>query len=151
MAYKLKGTKLKFVAEHIVSYRKMAAKKRLYIECDDKDSGATVYTYLHGLYGNTGYDKGFNWKDFTMVFSSEAERNKAYEDLNGAYSAYIESNPEIIGYEPDEPDPNNPNNGTDPEEPDDPETETTDWTTYIIIGAAALVIIILLLWNPKRK
>ena len=143
MAYKLQGYKLEYCSEHIVSYRKMSAGKRMKVVCDSKEDGEAVHSYLKGVYGSKSYDKGLDWEDFTMIFSSKDDRDDAYKDLDGALTEFREANPEhtpMYGT----------GTGDDPTSPDDSDTEKTDWTTYIIIGAAAAIIIALLIpWKRK--
>ena len=150
MGYKLKGEQLKYCAEHITAFMKRSNGRRLYVDCDDKDSGKKIYMFLSGLYKPKGVEMGFTYKDFTMVFPSTYERDQAYNDLHGAYTEYVESHHVLTDGEEDtpltQPSPAQPST---PEEPAEKE-ETKDYTTYIIIGVAVVVIIALLLWDRKR-
>ena len=96
MGYKLKGNNLIYCATNIVSFRKKANGRRLYVDCVDKESGARVYTILSAIYKPKKVEKGANFWDFTLVFPSTYDRDKAYDDLSGAYTEYIESNNVLV-------------------------------------------------------
>ena len=144
--YKLNGTKLEYIAENYVSFKKMAAPKRLYVNMGENEIGEKAYGYLSRVYPVKTYDKGFTWADFTMVFNSEKDRNDAYDDMNGAITEWEEAQ---NAPEPEPEEENPPTEKPTVSEAEEEETKpAVDNSTYIVLGAAA-IIIILLLWERK--
>ena len=145
--YKLNGSKLAYIAENYVTFKKMAAPKRLYVDMGENEIGEKAYGYLSRVYPVKTYDKGFTWADFTMVFNSEKDRNDAFEDMNGAISEWEEAQNAPEPEEEEEEDP--PTEKPTVSEDEDEETKpAVDYSTYIVLGAAA-IIIVLLLWDRK--
>ncbi len=81
------------------------------------------------------------WKNFTVECDSPENAQKLVKEIGDCIAEY--------GDDDETPSAGSDNGGgSDSEEPEAPEKQSTDWTTYVIIGAAALAIV-LLLW-PKR-
>lgn len=140
--YKLQGSNLEFVASYMAANKKKSS-NRWHIETSSKNTGEQLCAILQGVYpGFKRYDKGFGWGDFDMIFENSVKRDEAYEDCNAAVSAY--RNDTSI-YVPTETTGNN-NTGVGSGD-DNPKGMSEDYTTYIIIGAAVLLIFLLL----KRK
>ena len=134
---------LKFVAEHMTFCRKHGYKKyRVLIGADSNDNGKRLSTILMDAYGASDVaDYSGGYRDFSLVFDSVSRRDQVVENLNANVNAYRDSHPEVV-YTP----------STQSTEPatDVVEKKSTDWTTYLIIGAAA-VAVIMLLWDRKKK
>ena len=109
-------------------------------------TGNWIFGFLTLGVGNAIQAASQTWKNFTVECDSEDNAKalvKEISDCIGKYGADDEDNdPPLSGN-------GGTGNGGNLPDPDEPEKEKTDWTTYIIIGAAALAII-LLVW-PKRK
>lgn len=98
-------------------------------------------------------DDSGNDNDVSLVFDTSSERDSAVRQVNEELVQYGKSHPDAyvvpVNDSPSSGTGGGGGNGGGLPDPDEPEKEKTDWTTYIIIGAAALAII-LLVW-PKRK
>lgn len=134
---------LKFVAEHMTFCRKHGYKKyRVLIGADSNDNGKRLSTILMDAYGASDVaDYSGGYRDFSLVFDSVSRRDQVVENLNANVNAYRDSHPEVV-YTPS-------TQGTEPAT-DVVEKKSTDWTTYLIIGAA-VVAVIMLLWDRKKK
>ena len=147
--YKLTGSLLEYAAEHIVVCRSHKRKEcRALIETDDEQSWGRLQTKLKELYkAESVKDNSGDDYDFSLVFDSGSRRDEVVNDINDAIDAYLAAHPETdtaFTYTPGNTPGNTP--GKEPE----PDEENKDYTAYIIIGAAA-VAIILLLWDRKKK
>lgn len=147
MSHKLKGNDLKYAAEHIVVCRQHKRKScRALIETDDEQSWGRLQTKLKDLYGaNSVKDNSGDDLDFSLVFDDSGARDKAVNDINDAIEEYIALHPDTdnnFNYTPPQ--------TTTSGEPEIDTSTSKDWTTYLVIGAAA-VAIILLLWNRQKK
>lgn len=134
---------LKFVAEHMTFCRKHGYKKyRALIGADSNDNGKRLSTILMDAYGASDVaDYSGGYRDFSLVFDSVSRRDQVVENINANVNAYRDSHPEVV-YTPSTP---SPESSTDVVE-----KKSTDWTAYLIIGAAA-VAVIMLLWDRKKK
>ena len=63
MGYKLNGSKLKYCAEYITTFKKKDNGRRLYVKCADKDSGAKICMFLSGIYNPKKVEYGVNYKE----------------------------------------------------------------------------------------
>lgn len=131
---------------------KSQPRRRVLIVTDSEETGKRLAGQISGLYGeNKIATDGDGYKDFSLVFDHNSDKiDKTINDFNGAVSEYIEAHPEEFGYVVNGNPENDHGNGkpdpeTDKPDPEDSEDEKPDYTTYIIIGAAALIIIVLLL------
>lgn len=149
---KLKGNALDFCARHITTYRKMTTfPSRLYVYADDKQNGERIYQHLSSAYAPRNYSKGWDWADFELIFNNTDERNSAYSDMDKAITSYRESHPDTDpDYDPDTYEPTTPTTTGTVVSDEDTESPDRDYTTYIIIGAAA-IILVMLLWERKKK
>ncbi|MBR3711104.1 MAG: hypothetical protein IKM99_09125 [Bacteroidales bacterium] len=142
----LTGEPLKFAAEHMTNCRKHGYKKyRVLVSADSNTDGKTLCTYLQQVYKPSGIaDYSGGYRDFSLVFDTVSRRDEVVNDINDAVTAYRMAHPGSA--------PTNGGSSTvyTSEEPVDVQTNKTGWTTYLIIGAAA-VAIIMLLWNRKKK
>lgn len=125
--------------------------RRVLIVTDSGETGERLAGQISGLYGEKKIvTDGDGYKDFSLVFERDSDKiDKTINDFNGAVKAYIEAHPEEFGYvvngEPeDKPETEKPDPKTESHDPEDPEDEKPDYTNYIIIGAAALIVIVLL-------
>ena len=138
MSHKLTGKALEYVALNVEKCSKDWLYKRVMnVTVGDASAGKRVCQYLVEAYGPKKYFPVEGWKKFGLRFEYVWQRDQAVADVNAAQSAYFDEEPDT-----EEP--------TDPEKPEKEEETETDWTTYIIIGVAAAVIL-LLLWDNKRK
>ena len=151
MSYKLKGQALAFVASHMTLCRAHRnAASRAYVTVDEEDNVSRVMAFLQNTYPVKKFDDtSITDLDFVMVFKDSETRYNVVNDINAAVAEYLEAHPEVIN--PDyEPPVDNAPPASDGEESDEDEEKTkTDWTTYIIIGAAVAIIIALLVWKRK--
>lgn len=141
---KLKGEALKFAAAHMTSCRKHGYKKYRVLVCADSNKdGKTLCTYLQEAYSPSNIaDYSGGYRDFSLVFDTVSRRDEVVDDINKAVNAYRDANP---GIAPETSPPENPV----VDDPLDDQTKSPSWTTYIVIGAAA-VVILLLLWDRKK-
>ena len=85
-----------------------------------------------------------NWETFRVRTETKDEAKGLVEDIGKCideYANYVDPEDPVNTYVQDTPTVN----GTDT-----PTSKAKDWTTYLVIGAAA-VVILLLLWDRKRK
>ena len=141
MAHKLKGKDLEYVALNQETIKKAPLDKRgMYVKVSDPSTGEQVMRRLKQAYSAKDYYKGLGWRDFTITFQYVWQRDEAVEDANAAIVEYFNLQAE------------NPTNDPNPDTPSGNEpsnqSNTTDYTSYIIIGLA-VVIIALLLWQRK--
>lgn len=146
---------------HLAYYQEAidkAYKTQIYFCFRDKDSGAQAYEFLKNVYADEcNYDAWSGWfglgdkRDFYLGFVSPKARDEVYDDIRHALDAYQSTNQ----YQNDNLNGNGLSGGGGGNSPTDPDPDTDkksiDWTTYIIIGAAAVAIIILLWPNKRRK
>lgn len=142
---RLTGGKLAFFAEHLEEIKK-AYKTQIYLCFDDAGNGFKAYLILKELFGSDlNYEAyGSDWRDYYVGFTSQAKRNEAYDELSNDIGTYLAAEFEEE-YKEDEDEEETPPPPTPPT-PEEPKPEQPDYTTYIIIGAAAIVIV-LLLWK----
>ncbi len=149
---KLKGKALQTIKDNVSSVRK-SSDKNVYFHCTSNDGGVAVRDAIRTVFKpkdvtRYNYDlEAFivpfgisHWRDFRAKFSTESEADECFNEVDAAVnSAYAE---EIY----------DPVSGVDDENPDGTgvKTKAKSWTTYIVIGAAAIVIL-LLLWDRKKK
>lgn len=143
MAHKLKGKDLEYVALNQESIKKAPLDKRgMYVKVSDPSTGEQVMNRLKQAYSAKDYYKGLGWRDFTITFQYVWQRDEAVADANAALIEYYDTH----GDDPtptNDPDPETPTNGAASDQ-----SNTIDYTNYIIIGLA-VVIIVLLLWQRK--
>lgn len=137
---------LRFAAAHMTNCRKHGYRKyRALIEADCNANGQTLATMLKTAYGASDIaDYSGGYKDFSLVFDSVTRRDEVVDKINAAVNAYRDAHPEIVPETvlPSAEDPGNA--GADEGK------KTASWTNYLIIGAAA-VAVVLLLWDRKKK
>ena len=160
MSHKLKGNNLAYVAQHLVSCSKHSSKRWAKVVTDSADAGSKVYNILKAAYKPSDYSKGLDWEDFSMKFDTVTGRDEAVQDINEAVAEYMEAHPDQLDTPLDDPigsgkddkegyRPGQTTGGGANATPDSPEETKTDWTTYIILGAAAAIIIALVVWKRK--
>lgn len=147
MAY-LTGKTLEYFAAHLQSIEKApgAQKRRLRIYADSRTAADHMANIVNSVFGGISYATAPEGHDnFAAVnFEYVWERNYAVEQVKKEVSRYRTGNQDSLLENllaDDDTDP--------PTEEEDEDGKKTDWTTYIIIGLAA-VALILLVW-PKRK
>lgn len=139
---RLKGENIAFFSKHIEQFDK-AYQKQIYFCFDTPSNGEAMFKVLRNTYGdgfkNCNY--GADYRDFYMVFNDGGARTWVYDDINSSLVAYrLAHGNDVV---------------EDPENTTVSDVEVTksgSSTTYIIIGVAAVaVILIMLLWDRKRK
>lgn len=145
---KLSKKQIAFLSNHLEAMDK-AYKTQIYFCFNDKASGEEAFDFLQDVYSDEcNYSAWNGWfgigdkRDFYLGFVSKQARDNVYNDIKNAKDGYQSTNQ----YQ-------NENFGSSYDV--DSETETVQtkaksWTTYIVIGAAAIVIL-LLLWDRKKK
>ena len=117
------------------------------------DSGANaeqIAMWLEPVFGAVKIaDNSGNDNDVSLVFDTSPKRDEAVRQVNAELVAYRQSHPDAYVVPVDDSPSSGTGNGDNLPDSDEPEKQPTDWTTYIIIGAAALALV-LLMW-PKRK
>ena len=139
MSYRLKGTDLQNFFKLCTDYKRISGRALRFYATTDSDGRRVndiikkVYSdkYSYTNYGVLGIG---NYKDFNMTFKTAEDCKKVYEDIEGAMEAYGASGA-----------------GTALDEGGDEGGGLgKNATTYIIIGAVALVLGILI-FTRKRK
>ncbi len=145
---KLSSQEIQYLSYHQQTIDK-AYKTQIYFCFDSKDSGSKAYEFLKKAYSDEcNYDAWSGWfgigdkRDFYLGFVSQKARDSVYDDIRNALDAFQSTNQ----YQNDFLSIDEPNNGGNP----DTGTKNADWITYLIIGAAA-VAVIMLLWDRKKK
>lgn len=145
---KLKNSALEYISEHMVECRKHnSAKRRLVFIADSSAAAAAIIPWLKTAWGATKItDNEDNVR--VLLFDTVGERDKAVQEINAEVAAYRYAHPDSIV--PKEAVINTTDVTNTTAEPDEPTKETPDWTTYILIGLAAMAIV-LLIWPKKKK
>lgn len=149
----LTGNNLKFIATHREQIEQYHG--GIYFCFDTVANGEEAYQILSNVLRPEGISRikyGLDKRDFTVYFNDgESKMMELYPKILKEVEDYRNAHPEVT--DPYYTDPNDPDllpssgngsgNGTGV-------SKNTNWTTYLIIGAAA-VAIILLLWDRKKK
>lgn len=147
----LTGNPLKFIATHREQIEQYHG--GIYFCFDSVANGEEAYQILYNALRPEGIRSikyGLDKRDFTIYFNDgESKMIELYPKILKEVEDYRNAHPEVT--DPYYTDPNDPDllptssnssvNGTG---------SKTNWTTYLIVGAAA-VAIILLLWDRKKK
>lgn len=144
---KLKGKDLAKIASTYEKIEK-AYKTQIYFCFASVSDGEAAFNILKRVYADEcNYDAWSGWfgsgdkRDFYLGFKSKAVRDNVLSEINESIAEYRRANPEDVNYS---------SSNTPDEDTEDEPAKSTDWTTWIVIGAAAAVII-LLLWDKKKK
>lgn len=149
----LTGENLKFIATHREEIELYHG--GIYFCFDSKANGAEAYNILSNRLSSdiSRISYGLDKRDFTIIFKGgETKAAEIYPKIVKEIEDYRQVHPEVT-------DPYY----TDPNDPDlqpgsssgtgsilNSVSKSTDWTTYLIIGAA-VVAVIMLLWDRKKK
>lgn len=106
-------------------------------------TGNWLFGFLTLGVGNAIQAASQTWKNFTVECDSQDNAKALVKEIGDCIGEYSKDDDTPLSGN------GGTGNGGNQPDPDEPQKEKTDWTTYIIIGAAALALI-LLLW-PKRK
>lgn len=154
---RLSGDDLAWMYGHLKpNYHQLARKDRLWFAFDNQSEGRKGHDIIVRVYRDYYEDSGDvgNYTDFNIKFSSRDAAEWVLADIQDSFQAYYTYHPETVmgGQGGDEsPEPPDPYTNTNPGT-DSSDKKTTDWITYIVIGVAAVAIVILLLrWKPKRR
>lgn len=142
---KLTGVPLEFAAKHMTNCRKHGYKKyRVLVEADSNANGKTLCTYLQEVYRPEDIaDYSGGYKDFSLVFGTVWRRDEVVKEINNAVAQYRIAHPDAV------PTYGNASSGTGDDTPG-PQKKTSDWSTYLIVGAAVVALILLLLNRIKK-
>lgn len=141
----LTGYNLDFIATHIQEIDKY--NRGIYFCFDTKDNGTEGFRILNAVLPVTTSGYGIDKRDFTLKFGSVDKRDEIYTELSKEVNDYRQSHPEAT--DPYYNNPVNPGAGGNSGNGNDVK-KSTNWTTYLIIGAA-VVAVIMLLWDRKKK
>lgn len=142
---KLTPENIKYIHQHNESIHP-AYKTQIYFCFDSKETGVEAFRLLKSAYGSDiNYSAyGLDWRDFYVGFTSKGKRDEVYNEIITDLGNYDNSHPNELLEGPQ-----NPTEVTVPG--DDTFTQPkSDYATYIVIGAAA-IILVLLLWDRKKK
>ena len=149
----LTGNNLKFIATHREEIELYHG--GIYFCFDNKANGAEAYNILSYRLSSDirRIDYGIDKRDFTIYFTGgETTAAEIYQKLNNEVEDYRQAHPEVT--DPYYTDPTDPDlqsgTGSGTSSVLSSITKSSDWTTYLIIGAAA-VAVIMLLWDRKKK
>ena len=146
MAHYLTGKNLEYVALNVDTIEKHPLDKRgMHVTVADQSTADQVKQRLMAAYSAKGSYNLFGGRDFTITFDKVWKRDEAVADANAAILEYFDAQPDDPPYGSG----NNPDADTTEIEGSTAATTKTDYTTYIIIGVAAVIIIALLLWKRK--
>jgi len=139
MSNYLRGDNQKFIATHIEEMEKSNMGRGIYFCFDTVKNGETAYGILDSLFPGLDHRIGLDKRDFTFFFDSK-KRNEVYDGLSEDIRNYSVAHDEEVnsGYGEDE-----------VPEANDPEVGEAggDTATYVVIGAVAAIIILLLIWR----
>lgn len=152
MGHYLKGKTLEYFAKHM-RYCTDAGSGYIYptlvIGTDSKESASSIGSVVKSTFKGRKYF--LDPKDEKRVFVSfnkgddRWRRTYAIEQINKEVDAYNAANSEYILKEPETDNPKD-TDTTDTGE----EKSSTNWTTYVILGLAAVAIVVLL-FSKKKK
>lgn len=141
--YKLNGANLQYVADNFIALTKVGPSGNMTMiftaaSNASREKLVQIFTSLYNV-KSTRYGDGFG--SIILQFNNPSDGDEFYRDVLGAVSQYMEAHPNVT-----------PENNYNNHLADDMggNEQTLDWTTYLIIGAAAVAILILL-WPKKRK
>lgn len=143
---KLNGNDLAHIANHYEAiYREWNT--QIYFCFDSVKNGEKAFEILTRVYademGPNKYSSyGLDKRDFYLGFNSRNVATDVCNEINAAIAAYREVEHQDIHYEPDP--------VSYPESNGSVISGPSNSNTYMIIGAVAAIIILVLLWKPKR-
>lgn len=149
MGYNLSNDDAEYLALTVDGVLIPIYNKKIEVRMKKASEGEKAARIFNSTFGAKIQNVG-GYKEFDLKFDTMSERDEALALTNAAIvhwrNKWIAENQEeyvehgLPDYEPD------------PDAPDDPRDDKTkaDWVTYLVIGAAA-VTIILLLWEGKKK
>lgn len=146
----LTGNNLSFIATHREEIELYHG--GIYFCFDTKANGTEAYEILTNRLSSdirtTRY--GLDKRDFTIYFNGgENKAKEIYTEIKKEVEDYRNAHPEAT--DPYYEDPTGTGSGTGTGSTTSATaSKAKDWTTYLVIGAAA-VVILLLLWDRKRK
>lgn len=153
---KLSSDVIKFLAENKEKIDK-AYHTQIYFCFDSKSDGAKAFDMLREAYAEdcNYYAYGIDYRDFYLGFTSKDKRNEVYDDIIAALTEYhnqygydnSNSYSGVFGSSPEGKDTTSGQYGDGYKQNTNKKTSSY---TYIIIGALA-ILAILLLWPGKRK
>ena len=149
MAKKLSGTALSYISDHVIEVRKHKSNRyRVLIVADSAEAANNIGRWLKTAWNAVAIkDQNDNVpNDISIQFDYMWQRDQAVDEINKEINDYRRANPDSIVPPPTP----TTSESEDPTTTDEPEKEKTNWTTYIIIGLAAVAIILLVWPKPKK-
>ncbi len=150
MKQKLHGEALEYVAMHLVGT--YCASRVLEVTVDDAPNATVMAGILEEIYNPLSVkDADGSSATFSMVFGNMYQASSAGLDIDGAVDAYRQTYGHGSSSAPEPED--------DPEPEDEPEptpgvqasqATVSSGYTYLVLGIAALIIILILLWQLRR-
>lgn len=143
---RLKGDDLVFIFGHMKpNYHQLLRKDRIWFAFANKEEGKKGHDILKRVYSDFYVDSGdvLNYTDFNIKFSSEQAAKWVLDDIKDSLDSYAEYHHDAgLG--------DFAGTGTDVVVTETAVTKKNDWTAYLVIGAVA-VIILLLIWDKLKK
>lgn len=165
---KLTGKQRKIVGQNVISANVRYGKpKKVEVSCTSAKAGEQVKGAIAAAYPNFNFDKfdgnpalqvvgalitlgasaivdaaASDWKFFYVECDSEDAAKNLVTDIGKCIEEYY--------VEPKTEEPEEKETASKKEDEKEPEEGKTDWTTYILLGLAA-VAIVLLIWPKKKK
>lgn len=144
--YKLKGANLEYVANNFLSLSYTGPTRMVltYIAASNASREKLIEIFT-SLYNVKSASNGKGYGEIILRFSNPIDCEEFYNEVKGAVVDYMNAHPNVT------PENNFNEHVTDDILDFDDKEKSIDWTTYIIIGAAVVAIIILLWPNKRRK
>ena len=137
---------LKFIATHLTELGKSRNGRGVYFLFDTLANGNTAFAVLETVFPDNDKSYGIDKRDFNFLFPSREKRDEVYDQLSSEINDYKVKHDEEIR------DKQGKDEDYDTGSDDTPDTATSGNKTYlyVVIGAAA-IILILLLWDNKKR
>ena len=156
MGPKLTNSDIEYLATSIDGVLRPYYNRKIEVVMKREYYGEKAARILNSTYGAEIQNVG-GWKEFDMKFDSMSARDEVLAEVNSSIvnwrNQWIHEHQEeyVEGGLPDAPSPSQDDNTGNVGNQDTGNTnKKKDWVTYLVIGAAA-VVIILMLWDRKRK
>lgn len=156
MDYKLSNSEIEFLAQALDGVLHPIYNKKIEVFMKNASNGERAARIFSSVFGAKIQNFG-DWKEFDLKFDTMAERDAALAETNAAIvewrNKWISENHEeyVENGLPDlEPTDTPVDGGIDEPGTGGSINRTKDWVTYLVIGAAAIVIV-LLLWDRKKR
>lgn len=136
---------LEYFARHLEEISKSRSGRGIYFCFDTVLNGEEGYRLMVDLFTKNGKkpatSSGLDKRDFNIVFDTRKDRDAAYDTMVPEITAFNAAHPNLVG------------DGAGTNEVSDPGGEVKkqrNWILYVVVGAVA-VLLLLMLWNRKKK